>query len=299
MTPEETLDAFGSLTVWKRGDRWAPHKPLLVLLALGEWQSGNRGPLAFAAVKGRLRDLLRTFGPPRADGPEDPFWRLKNRSPVWEVGQTRPVADLSATDPPAAGVMEHVTGQFSAPVRDALGRHPELAGRIARRLLDARFPDSLHADILDAVGLDGVQAGSIPDTEPARRRDRRFREAVMSAYGGRCAVCGVGMRFKTAPIVVGVEAAHVMWFQAGGPDTLRNGLALCSLHHKAFDLGAFAVEPDGRIVVSADIGGMGADEVLEKHRSGSLRTPVEQADRPAGEYLEWHRSEVFRGPERV
>ena len=45
-----------------------------------------------------------------------------------------------------------------------------------------------------------------------------------SAYGDRCAVCGV-------------EAAHVMWLQAGGPDDVRNGLVLCALHHAAFDRG--------------------------------------------------------------
>jgi len=42
---------------------------------------------------------------------------------------------------------------------------------------------------------------------------------------------------------VGVEAAHVRWFQFDGPDTTNNGLAPCAKHHKMFDLGAFTVTP--------------------------------------------------------
>jgi HNH endonuclease len=38
-------------------------------------------------------------------------------------------------------------------------------------------------------------------------------------------------------VSVGIEAAHVQWFNFGGPDSLDNGLALCSLHHKLFDVG--------------------------------------------------------------
>jgi putative restriction endonuclease len=300
MTTDEVLAAFGDLTVWKRGDRWAPHKPLLILLALGEWECGNHNPLAFATVKPRLRNLLRTFGPPRADGPDDPFWRLKGDG-VWEVGQTKPLTDLTATDPPNAETMERVTGQFAADVRAALDRSPELVGWIARRLLDARFPDSLHSDILAAVGLDSTLIGTPPpsiESVPLRRRDPKFRDAVMSAYEGRCAMCGVGIRFKRTSTIVGVEAAHIMWFQAEGPDIVTNGLALCSLHHKAFDLGAFTVEPDGRIVVSRDLEGAGIEDVLEKYRDGSVRQPTVGEDRPASKYLEWHREEVFRGRER-
>src|SRR5436309_3995253 len=32
------LDRFDDLSVWKQGDQRAPHKPLLVLYALGRWQ---------------------------------------------------------------------------------------------------------------------------------------------------------------------------------------------------------------------------------------------------------------------
>lgn len=35
MTPDEILKAFDNIRVWQRGDWRAPHKPLLILMALG------------------------------------------------------------------------------------------------------------------------------------------------------------------------------------------------------------------------------------------------------------------------
>ena len=42
MDPGELPRRFDGLTVWKQGDQRAPHKPLLVLYALGLWQGGGR-----------------------------------------------------------------------------------------------------------------------------------------------------------------------------------------------------------------------------------------------------------------
>ena len=46
-----------------------------------------------------------------------------------------------------------------------------------------------------------------------------------------------------------MTAAHIKWFQARGQDVVPNGLALCSLHHKIFDLGAFTVLPGNHQIV--------------------------------------------------
>jgi putative restriction endonuclease len=50
--------------------------------------------------------------------------------------------------------------------------------------------------------------------------------------------------------LVGLEAAHIKWYQAGGPDAEVNGIALCSLHHTLFDRGAFTLSDSMRIQVS-------------------------------------------------
>lgn len=295
---DEILAAFGNLNTWSRGSRRAPHKPLLVLLALGRWANDDRTPIPFAEVEGPLRRLLTEFGPPRASSPEEPFWRLR-RDGVWELGGLEHLPAPVAPDPPGVTLLRAgVTGQFATHVRAAL--NPELVARIARSILDAHFPESLHADVLAAVGLD-LSAGSAAAAgtdEVGRCRDPRFRRSVGAAYGDRCAVCGVGMRFARTDVVIGVEAAHLMWFQAGGPDEVTNGLALCALHHRAFDLGAFTVEPGGRILVSSELCGEGAQDAMIRHHNREVARPAVDADRPAGRFLDWHREEVFRGRAR-
>src|SRR6478735_689938 len=84
MTRDEMLSRFDTLNVWSRGDQRAPHKPLLVLYALGRWQQG-KAEVAYAEAEPELTALLREFGPPRkSDHPEQPFWRLQ-RDGVWTV----------------------------------------------------------------------------------------------------------------------------------------------------------------------------------------------------------------------
>jgi putative restriction endonuclease len=48
MSPDPVLAAFSRLRVWERDGQRAPHKPLLVLLTLGCWVRGDRGPYRYA-----------------------------------------------------------------------------------------------------------------------------------------------------------------------------------------------------------------------------------------------------------
>jgi putative restriction endonuclease len=75
---------FDKLNVWKRGSVRAPHKPLLVLYALGRWQNGET-QIPFSEAVTPLTELLRDFGPQRMTfHPEHPFWHLENDG-VWKV----------------------------------------------------------------------------------------------------------------------------------------------------------------------------------------------------------------------
>jgi hypothetical protein len=47
MTRGAVLGLFDRLNVWGRGGRRAPHKPLLVLYALGRWSSGAPADIPF------------------------------------------------------------------------------------------------------------------------------------------------------------------------------------------------------------------------------------------------------------
>lgn len=98
----------------------------------------------------------------------------------------------------------------------------------------------------------------------------------------------------------GLEAAHIHWHTAGGPDVEPNGLSLCALHHKLFDLGAFTIEPaEHRVLFSqhAISGERGLTGVLA-HHGKPLLLPTEKQHRPGPEFLTWNRQNVFKRPER-
>src|SRR4051812_38724860 len=56
---------FGGIRVWARGDERAPHKPLLLLYALGRLSRNEPRLIPYADVDRDLRSLLVQFGPHR------------------------------------------------------------------------------------------------------------------------------------------------------------------------------------------------------------------------------------------
>jgi len=295
VTSKEIKALFDDLTVWRRGDQRAPHKPLLLLYALARCQHEDRRWLPYLDVDEALTKLLVDFGPPRKRiHPEYPFWRLQNDD-LWVI----PDADQletrkSNTDAKKSELKRYnVEGGFRKDVFDQLRAHPELIAELAQTLLDAHFPASFHEDILSAVGLE-LQSG----LETRRRaRNPKFRERILQAYGYRCAVCSYDLRLNRQP--VGLEAAHVKWHQAGGPDTQTNGLALCVMHHRLLDRGAWRLSEDYRLIASEELhGSEGLQEWILKYHNHPLLDPVRPSYRVETDFIGWHVREVFRGPER-
>ena len=98
---------------------------------------------------------------------------------------------------------------------------------------------------------------------------------------------------------VALDAAHIRGFQAGGPDRESNGLALCVLHHKLFDLGAFTLGANGRLLVSDQANGTaGLEEALMRHHGAKVKPAQRPEWGPEAAFLDWHGREVFTGAAR-
>jgi putative restriction endonuclease len=294
MSGKSLLRLFDNLNVWRRGYQRAPHKPLLVMYALGRWSRGETADIHFQQVEADLTPLLKEFGPPRQSyHPEYPFWRLQ-RDGVWVVHASGPLTPRKGnTDPKKSDLLStNAAGGFSPEVQAALRADPGLVSEIAARLLEGHFPETLHPDILASVGLT-LQASQTS----LKKRDPQFRQRVLTAYEYRCAVCGFDVRLGSVSIAL--DAAHIHWHQAGGPDQESNGLALCVLHHKTFDLGAFTVNNDGMLLVSDQVHGTaGFQEALLRHHGKMVRSPQRGEWKPKPVYLNWHAREVFKGAAR-
>ncbi len=150
--------------------------------------------------------------------------------------------------------------------------------------------------------LDAASRATEPTESPLRRAyamravkhrlfQAEFRRRVVDAYRGRCALCRLRHREL-------LDAAHITAdAEAGGEPVVSNGMALCKLHHAAFDQFFFTVTPDYRVVVRPSIlreadGPMLVVGLQEIHDS-AIVLPAAEAQRPDRERLA-ERYERFR-----
>ena len=294
MDRRDFLSRVKELKPWSANGRRAPHKPLLVLLALGRLQGGEKRLARFEEIEGPLRNLLRHFGPPsKTWHPEYPFGRLSSDS-LWEIPNDDRLPRTKSGDLLKRSLIrQKAEGGFPERVHRMLLGNPELVTSASQLLLKGHFPESLHDDIREAVGLRAEWV-----VRDSQARDPSFRSAVLRAYERRCAVCDYDIRLGEE--LLGLEAAHIKWHAAGGPDQVNNGLALCGFHHKALDRGAWGLEPVDRgfrILVSSDVHGQSpALRWLRDFHGERLRAPLLAPDIPSADHVQWHRRQVFRPP---
>ncbi len=77
-----------------------------------------------------------------------------------------------------------------------------------------------------------------------RIHQARFRGQVVPAYQDQCAIC----RLREIRLL---DAAHIVGdAESSGEPVISNGLALCSIHHRAFDHNLVGVSPDYEVRIS-------------------------------------------------
>jgi putative restriction endonuclease len=293
---EEWLERVGGIRQWSRAGERAPDKPLLLLHALGRLRRTGTSAATFTEVEPELGRLLADFGPPRTTSPAYPFHHLQTDG-LWVVTGDDG-AGSSATKLRSSGAVGALAPEFEAALRD----DPVLLVLAARTLLDANFPESLHADVCLATGLDldalevAAAKGRVAQL---RRRDPAFRERVLVAYEYRCAMCGYDGRLANE--AVGLDAAHVRWWAFDGPDTVGNALCLCVFHHKLLDRGVLGIGEDRTVAVSSYFVGRGraAEELVLRLVGQDLLEPQRGQPVPDDEHVAWHAAQVFSPPARL
>lgn len=138
-------------------------------------------------------------------------------------------------------------------------------------------------------------------TKQTNLRTRAFRQAVINAYDYKCSICGIKI---TSPdsLLWEVEAAHIVPHSSMGKDDIWNGIALCHLHHWAFDVGWFALLDNYTIKVSSKVnslpsgfGKIGNYEFLKDLSINTqiLHLPSRAEIYPHQNAIKWHRQNIF------
>ena len=137
-------------------------------------------------------------------------------------------------------------------------------------------------------------------TIETKLRVRGFRQAIIEAYDYKCAVCGLKIHSPDSSSWE-VEAAHIVPHRVMGKDDIWNGLALCHLHHWAFDVGWFTLLSDYKVLVSSRIDSLPPDfgkicgyKFLNSTTNQSkIQLPSRSEIYPHYNAIDWHRKNIF------
>lgn len=117
-------------------------------------------------------------------------------------------------------------------------------------------------------------------------REIDFRDRVLTAYAHRCAMCDAQLRL--------LDGAHILPVaHPNSTDRTDNGIALCVLHHRAFDRAFVTFGADYQILVNEQM----IEELRLTNRAGGLdafrqalrqeiAVPHSEADRPSRDSIE-------------
>jgi len=121
-----------------------------------------------------------------------------------------------------------------------------LTFRVAVDEKEKQLVGSVRYQAREAVDEDGKRRYLTIQTRH-RLHQQRFRERVLQAYREQCAMC----RLRHPELL---EAIHIIPdSDPDGEPIITNGIALCNLHHTAFDRFILGIRPNYEIEVRQDI----------------------------------------------
>ena len=111
-----------------------------------------------------------------------------------------------------------------------------------------------------------------------RLHQPEFRGRVMLAYETQCAVC----HLKHGRLL---DAAHIIGDnEPGGEPVVQNGLALCKIHHAAYDSDLLGISPDFTVHINHELllerDGPMLKHGIQEMNGRSLHVPASPADQP-------------------
>ena len=272
----------------------------LVNETVGDWvvfYEGRKGAFGYTAIQ-KVLDVVPDTSL------NDHYFAILDQPSAWGFEQIVPRA-------------AHDGRAFEKSLRGPEGRPMSGGASVSavRRLSPLEFAEIFNAGMEALSGPDTLpREGALPEAtfgfseraasfEPAplseirpdvltsrKRRDASFARQVKDAYGGRCAISGLDLRNGGGRPEV--QAAHIRSVANGGPDLVRNGLALSGTLHWMFDRGLISVAEDYQILISHNK--VPADTVNRLITPGQkLILPTQQRHYPHPEYLKYHRENKF------
>ncbi|WP_312076733.1 HNH endonuclease [Chryseobacterium sp.] len=140
--------------------------------------------------------------------------------------------------------------------------------------------------------LDGKEGKYIERNVKARVNQSLFRKVVINNYSNSCTICNLNIQNL-------LVASHILKWSENEEHRLNptNGLCLCNIHDRAFELGYIGIDTKYSILVSKELKQVKEQETFAslfgRHENKSIILPDKFY--PNIDFLESHLNTTFRG----
>ncbi len=157
MTELELLKLFSKINCARIGDRYAPHKPILILLILEKILNQHNNEFSYIEFDHDLKRLLEKYGLNNSSNTRnEPFWRLKNDG-VWDIFYNDGFESSDSTPTPNQLLETNARGILKEEIYNLLKNNTDLINKLAHQLLTQfiipRYQTPLLVDAAPTIKL--------------------------------------------------------------------------------------------------------------------------------------------------
>ena len=176
---------------------------------------------------------------------------------------------------------ENVSNLDRAVWREFFENWEKLFSESEKKLSDLKGVSGKATEPSEPIFKEGTTRESIVTT---RVNQALFRKIILSSYDGKCCITGI----ENPELLI---ASHIIPWSRDTKNRLNpmNGLCLNALHDRAFDKGLVTINKDYRVMISKRV----KHEFFLKYDNVALALP--RRFLPDQNFLEFHRTEVFKG----
>ncbi|MES2278566.1 MAG: HNH endonuclease [Bacteroidota bacterium] len=174
---------------------------------------------------------------------------------------------------------------------DMLYESEVLLAKYQNQTIEEVFLDKEEIKKFNIKLLDGKQGHDVERLMKARVNQVLFRKVILSNYSNSCAICGLDVDSL-------LVASHILKWSENQSNRLNpeNGLCLCNIHDKAFEVGFIGISNNYKIILSKKLTQIKKVETFEalfkRHENKSIILPDKFY--PNSIFLEKHLNSIFK-----
>jgi putative restriction endonuclease len=182
--------------------------------------------------------------------------------------------------------------EFSSNWNEMLYQSEVLLAKYQNKKVEEIALDQNEIKEIEKDILYGKEGKDIERIVKARVNQSLFRKVVVNNYSNSCAICSLDIQNL-------LVASHILKWSESKEHRLNptNGLCLCNIHDRAFELGYIGINTDYSVLISSELKQIKEQNTFSslfgRHKNQSIILPDKFY--PNTDFLETHLNSTFKG----